>query len=69
VDKDKTAVRIARLRLWLALASELEGDLPPPLSRQDFHIECGDSLTADPPYVSKQRWLEGGWLGRPTPRP
>ncbi len=43
VDIDPFAVNIARLRLWLWLAVDREGD-PLPLPNLDFKIEAGDSL-------------------------
>jgi len=46
VDVDPFAVNIARLRLWLSLAVDFEGDSPPPLPNLDFKIETGDSLLA-----------------------
>ena len=49
VDIDPFAVNIARLRLWLSLAVDFEGDSPPPLPNLDFKIEVGDSLTAPDP--------------------
>src|SRR5439155_1389394 len=49
VDRDQFAVNIARLRLWLSLAVEYEGDDPPPLPNLDFKIETGDSLTVPAP--------------------
>jgi hypothetical protein len=49
VDLDPFAVNIARLRLWLSLIVEFEGDDPPPLPNLDFKIEMGDSLTAPDP--------------------
>jgi Eco57I restriction-modification methylase/TaqI-like C-terminal specificity domain len=49
VDIDPFAVNIARLRLWLSLAVDFEGDNPPPLPNLDFKIEAGDSLTAPDP--------------------
>ncbi|MGH8104248.1 MAG: DNA methyltransferase, partial [bacterium] len=45
VDNDPFAVNIARLRLWLSLAVDFEGENPPPLPNLDFKIEAGDSLT------------------------
>ena len=45
VDIDQTAVRIARLRLWLSLVVENHGVRPEPLPHLDFKIEHGDSLT------------------------
>ncbi len=44
VDLEIFAVNIARLRLWLSLVVEYEGDIPPPLPNLDFKIECGDSV-------------------------
>lgn len=49
VDLDPFAVNIARLRLWLSLIVEFEGDTPPPLPNLDFKIEAGDSLAAPDP--------------------
>lgn len=49
VDIDHFAVNIARLRLWLSLAVEYEGDDPPPLPNLKFKIEQGDSLIAPSP--------------------
>ncbi|MGO9269622.1 MAG: Eco57I restriction-modification methylase domain-containing protein [Terriglobia bacterium] len=49
VDIDPFAVNIARLRLWLSLAVEFEGDNPPPLPNLDYKVEPGDSLTAPDP--------------------
>ncbi len=49
VDIDPFAVNIARLRLWLSLMVDFEGDDPPPLPNLDFKIEVGDSLTAPDP--------------------
>ncbi|MCD4673112.1 MAG: Eco57I restriction-modification methylase domain-containing protein [Anaerolineaceae bacterium] len=49
VDKDVFAVNIARLRLWLSLIVDFEGDNPPPLPNLDFKIEAGDSLTSPDP--------------------
>ena len=49
VDLDPFAVNIARLRLWLSLAVEYEGEKPPPLPNLDFKIEAGDSLAAPDP--------------------
>ena len=54
VDLDEFAVNIARLRLWLALAVEFEGDTPEPLPNLDFKIEVGDSLSAPDPASSEQ---------------
>ncbi|MGC1377571.1 MAG: TaqI-like C-terminal specificity domain-containing protein, partial [Anaerolineales bacterium] len=49
VDLDPFAVNIARLRLWLSLIVDYEGETPPPLPNLDFKIEPGDSLTAPDP--------------------
>ena len=49
VDKDDFAVNIARLRLWLSLIVDYEGETPPPLPNLDFKIESDDSLTAPDP--------------------
>jgi hypothetical protein len=52
VDIDTFAVNIARLRLWLSLAVEYAGDVPPPLPNLDFKIEVGDSLAAPDPQTA-----------------
>ncbi len=49
MDLDPFAVNIARLRLWLSLMVDYEGDDPPPLPNLEFKIETGDSLTAPAP--------------------
>ncbi len=49
VDIDAFAINIARLRLWLSLAVEFDGDDPPPLPNLKFEIEEGDSLAAPGP--------------------
>lgn len=49
VDIDPFAINIARLRLWLSLAVEFEGDNPPPLPNLDYKVETGDSLTSPNP--------------------
>ena len=49
VDVDPFAVNIARLRLWLSLIVDFEGETPPPLPNLEFKIEAGDSLTAPAP--------------------
>ena len=49
VDVDPFAVNIARLRLWLSLTVEFEGEVPPPLPNLAFKIEVGDSLTGPAP--------------------
>ncbi len=77
VDIDTFAVNIARLRLWLSLVVEFEGEedqKPPPLPNLDFKIEAGDSLTAPDPsggleldmvrdeQVSRLEGLKGAFL-------
>nr|MBA3425646.1 hypothetical protein [Rubrobacter sp.] len=57
VDLDPFAVNIARLRLWLSLVVEFEGEKdqkPPPLPNLDFKIEAGDSLTAPTPPAARR---------------
>ena len=49
VDKDKFAVNIAMLRLWLSLAVDYEGDIPEPLPNLDYKVAIGDSLTGPAP--------------------
>jgi methylase of polypeptide subunit release factors len=49
VDLDPFAVNVARLRLWLSLVVEFEGDQPPPLPNLDFKIEQGNALSAPAP--------------------
>lgn len=51
VDIDPFAVNIARLRLWLSLAVEYEGEQPEPLPNLDLKIEEGDSLSAPDPSM------------------
>lgn len=46
VDMNETAVRIARLRLWLSLVVENKGEKPEPLPNFDFLIMQGDSLAS-----------------------
>ena len=77
VDIDAFAVNIARLRLWLSLVVDFEGEedqKPPPLPNLDFKIETGDSLTAPDPsggleldmvrddQVSRMDDLKAGYL-------
>ncbi|OQY80265.1 MAG: hypothetical protein B6D41_21280 [Chloroflexi bacterium UTCFX4] len=54
VDLDDFAVNIARLRLWLSLIIEFEGETPPPLPNLDFKIETGDTLTVPAPSGALQ---------------
>lgn len=49
IDKDVFAVNIARLRLWLSLAVEYQGEKPNPLPNLKYKIEVGDSLIAPSP--------------------
>jgi len=52
VDSDAMAVNIARLRLWLSLSVEYEGEKgtdPPALPNLDFKIEREDSLLGPDP--------------------
>lgn len=71
VDIDPFAVNIARLRLWLSLAVEYEGDNPPPLSNLKYKIEVGDSLIAPSPtgtgairdeFISQYRQAKARYL-------
>ena len=72
VDSDVFAVNIARLRLWLSLAVEYEGDDPPPLPNLKFKIEVGDSLIAPNPQpgsgmfrdelINRYRETKGAYL-------
>jgi type I restriction-modification system DNA methylase subunit len=59
VDLDSFAVNIARLRLWLTLAVEYDGNKPEPLPNLDFKIEIGDSLTAPDPHQGSQQGIVG----------
>ncbi|MCZ8049798.1 MAG: N-6 DNA methylase [Microcystis aeruginosa K13-05] len=59
VDIDEFAVNIARLRLWLSLTVEFDGEHPEPLPNLDFKIESGDSLTAPNPENVGQYTLRG----------
>ncbi len=49
VDIDSFATNIARLRLWLSLVVDFEGESPPPLPNLEYKIEIGDSLTSPNP--------------------
>ncbi len=51
VDVDPFAVNIAKLRLWLSLAIDYDGDKPEPLPNLDFKIVCGDSLLGPEPVL------------------
>jgi hypothetical protein len=54
VDLDPMAVEIARLRLWLSLIVDFQGEgPPPPLPNLDFKVATGDSLTAPPPSAAQ----------------
>ncbi len=48
-DIDQFAVNIAMLRLWLSLAIDYDGQVPPPLPNLNFKIVCGDSLLGPDP--------------------
>ncbi len=52
VDKDVFAVNIARLRLWLSLAVEYQGEKPNPLPNLKYKLEVGDSLIAPSPTTT-----------------
>ncbi|MBW4666700.1 MAG: Eco57I restriction-modification methylase domain-containing protein [Cyanomargarita calcarea GSE-NOS-MK-12-04C] len=52
VDKDVFAVNIARLRLWLSLAVEFQGEKPNPLPNLKYKLEIGDSLIAPSPATT-----------------
>lgn len=52
VDMDTFAVETARLRLWLSLSVDFEGDKPEPLPNLDFKIEQGDSLLGPTPQTA-----------------
>ncbi len=49
VDIDDFAVNIAMLRMWLSLAIDYGGEVPPPLPNLDFKVLCGDSLLGPNP--------------------
>jgi hypothetical protein len=49
VDQDPFAVNIARLRLWLSLSVEFEGQVPPPLPNLDYKVESGDTVGSQNP--------------------
>jgi type I restriction-modification system DNA methylase subunit len=51
VDKELFAVSIARLRLWLSLAVDFEGETPNPLPNLNYKLEVGDSLLAPSPHA------------------
>ena len=53
VDIDVFAVNIARLRLWLSLAVDYEGDKPQPLPNLKYKIDVGDSLISPNPTEIK----------------
>jgi hypothetical protein len=58
VDLDEFAVNIARLRLWLSLAVDYDGDKPEHLPNLDFKVEVGDSLTARRPEIVGQMAMQ-----------
>lgn len=49
VDLDQFAVNIARLRLWLSLSVDFEGQNPPPLPNLDYKVEAGDTICSPNP--------------------
>lgn len=49
VDLDSFAVNIARLRLWLSLSVEYDGQEPPPLPNLDYKVEAGDTICSPNP--------------------
>jgi type I restriction-modification system DNA methylase subunit len=53
VDKELFAVSIARLRLWLSLAVDFEGETPNPLPNLNYKLEVGDSLLAPSPQAGE----------------
>ena len=53
VDIDVFAVNIARLRLWLSLAVDYEGEKPQPLPNLKYKIDVGDSLISPNPTEIK----------------
>ena len=64
VDKDEFAVNIARLRLWLSLVVDYDGDDPPSLPNLDFKIEAGDSLTAPNPEKASELRLQADLINQ-----
>jgi adenine-specific DNA-methyltransferase len=64
VDQDPFAANIARLRLWLSLAVEFEGEIPLALPNLDFKIEIGDSLIAPNPRGAAQQAFRGELIGQ-----
>ncbi|MGF1489434.1 MAG: Eco57I restriction-modification methylase domain-containing protein [Prochloraceae cyanobacterium] len=59
VDIDIFAVNIARLRLWLSLAVDYQGDRPQPLPNLKYKIQVGDSLISPNP---KKKALRDGFI-------
>ncbi len=57
VDIDPFAANIARLRLWLSLAVDYEGETPRPLPNLDLKIEIGDSVADAQPRDAGQLGL------------
>ena len=66
VDIDEFAVNIARLRMWLSLAIDFDGDKPEPLPNLDFKVVCGNSLLGpDPSQLNLERvHIEQSGLGK-----
>jgi len=62
VDKELFAVSIARLRLWLSLAVDFEGEIPNPLPNLNYKLEVGDSLLA--PVTMGTGLMRDEWIGQ-----
>jgi hypothetical protein len=62
VDIDPFATNIAKLRLWLSLSVEFDGEQPPPLPNLEFKIETGDSLTAPNPQQVEQQSFRDNYV-------
>jgi type I restriction-modification system DNA methylase subunit len=60
VDIDPFAVNIARLRLWLSLAVDYEGEKPEPLPNLDYKIEVGDSILGPEPPAADRTSMRAG---------
>ncbi|MCY4618577.1 MAG: hypothetical protein OXD50_08505 [Chloroflexi bacterium] len=59
VDIEGFATDIARLRLWLSLAIDFDGDQPEPLPNLDLKIVEGDSLLGPDPSGTGQQGVLG----------
>jgi type I restriction-modification system DNA methylase subunit len=65
VDQDPFAVNIARLRLWLSLSVEYEGQSPPPLPNLDYKVESGNTVCSQNPsgfLIGLRKALVGEYL-------